>query len=320
MNRTYDIAIIGAGPAGIASAVEANILGVEKIVILEKGENHSMTIRKFYKDNKRVDKDWQGQKIDLHGNVIFMDGTKESTLDLFNTLIDEHRLDAKFKTEIDSIEQKDGFFIIKTTGLEYLKARNVIIAIGSMGKPNKPSYSIPSALKSICNHNLEKCNGNEKILVVGGGDSAAEYAYYLADSNDVTLTYRRDKFTRLNPENLRIINDYTAKGHLELRLGVDITSLEAVECRAKVNFTDGKSKFYDRIIYAIGGASPKDFLMRCGVPLNERGYPECDEHFATSISGLYVAGDVAVRIGGSIGASLNHAYTILTHLKKSDRI
>ena len=50
--KTYTIAIIGAGPAGIAAAIESYSMGLKEIVLLEKDENHNATIRKFYKDNK----------------------------------------------------------------------------------------------------------------------------------------------------------------------------------------------------------------------------------------------------------------------------
>ena len=52
-----------------------------------KTDNHSNTIRKFYKDNKRVDKDYKGQVSTLQGNVDFFDGTKETTLDYFDDLL-----------------------------------------------------------------------------------------------------------------------------------------------------------------------------------------------------------------------------------------
>ena len=86
MKEIYDIAIIGGGPGGIGSAVESVILGIKDVILFEKGENHSTTIRKFYKENKRVDKDYKGQKVELNGNIYFCDGTKESTLDLFDEI------------------------------------------------------------------------------------------------------------------------------------------------------------------------------------------------------------------------------------------
>lgn len=83
MSDMYELAIVGAGPAGIATAVESYLQGVRNIVLLEKEANHNSTIRKFYKDNKRVDVDWKGQKVELDGRIYFVDGTKESTLDFF---------------------------------------------------------------------------------------------------------------------------------------------------------------------------------------------------------------------------------------------
>ena len=62
MENFYELAIIGAGPAGIATAIESYAAGVQKIILLEKDENHNATIRKFYKDNKRVDKIGKGKK------------------------------------------------------------------------------------------------------------------------------------------------------------------------------------------------------------------------------------------------------------------
>lgn len=85
MTNIYDIAIIGGGPGGIGTAIEAAVHGIENILLIDKADNHSSTIRKFYKDNKRVDKDWKGQTVDIEGNIPFMDGTKETTLDFFLT-------------------------------------------------------------------------------------------------------------------------------------------------------------------------------------------------------------------------------------------
>ncbi len=65
MENIYDLIIIGGGPGGIGSVVEAKELGLEKVLMIEKTDNHSHTIRKFYKDQKRVDKDWQGQAVEL---------------------------------------------------------------------------------------------------------------------------------------------------------------------------------------------------------------------------------------------------------------
>ncbi|MCV6608108.1 MAG: NAD(P)-binding domain-containing protein, partial [Campylobacterales bacterium] len=304
----YDIAIIGGGPAGIAAAVEAILSGIEKVILFEKGDNHSMTIRQYYKDNKRVDKDWKGQKIELDGNVLFTDGTKESTIDLFDKLLDKHTINAQFNSEIEYIKQSAPLevpFEIKTVKGDLFYATNVILAIGNMGKPNKPAYKIPPSIKKHVGHNLDHCAKNEDVLVVGGGDSAVEYAYYLADTNRVTLTYRRDSFTRANVQNMKILTEYVENNKIHLKIGIDIREIESKGGRILVHYTDGWQISYDKIVYAIGGVAPKDFLNKCGVETNEKGFPTLDKNYQTTTYGLYVAGDLAVRVGGSIAAGLN---------------
>jgi thioredoxin reductase (NADPH) len=310
MQKVYDLIIIGGGPGGIGTAVEAKVLGLKDILLLEKGNNHSETIRKFYKDNKRVDKDWQGQIVKIEGNVPFSDGTKESTIDFFDDLINSHKIDSHFNCEVDKITKENNYFKVRSNKGEFL-AKNVVIAIGRMGKPNKPNYKIPPSIKKRVNFNLDKCGEGEKILVVGGGDSATEYAVELAKYNDVTLNYRRDTLTRPNPTNKELINQAFSKGEVKPKLGVDIESLEDKEGRVKVNFKDGSSEVYDRVIYAIGGTTPVDFLKNANLELDSKGEPIIKDNLETSIEGIYIAGDIAFKSGGSIAIALNHGYKIV---------
>ena len=316
MQQMYDIIIIGSGPGGVGAAIEAKVLGLEKILVIEKGDNSSQTIRKFYKDNKRVDKDYQGQEVEIKGNVQFLDGTKESTLDYFDELVDNEEIDIAFNSEVEKIEKEDGLFLVTTANAGYT-TKNVVIAIGRMGKPNKPNYKIPLSLRQKVNFNLEKCTQGEKILVVGGGDSASEYAVYLSDENQVTLTYRRKEFTRLNSINTKELADANGEERLRLRLGRNIVSLENESGAVKVNYDDGYSVVYDRVIYAIGGTTPVEFLRKCGVVLNDNKQPILDENFETKTTGLYIVGDLAVDSGGSIAIALNHAFHAVTHMLES---
>jgi len=315
MQQVYDMVIIGGGPGGIGAAVEAKTLGLSRILMIEKGDNHSQTIRKFYKDNKRVDKDYKGQVTELSGNVDFKDGTKESTLDYFDELLDNDEIDTAFNSEVEKIKKDGDIFQIITASAGYA-SKNVIVAIGTMGKPNKPNYKIPPSIKSRVNFNLDKCSSGEKLLLVGGGNSAAEYAIELSKTNTVTLNYRRDKFNRLNDVNEQMIYEYDGQEKLRLRMATDVESLENESGLVKVNFNDGFHTIYDRVIYAIGGTTPVDFLKLCGITFDEDNRPEFDENFETKTKGLYLAGDIAVQSGGSIAIALNHAHDIITHILK----
>ncbi len=145
-------------------------------------------------------------------------------------------------------------------------------------------------------------------------NSAAEYAIELSETNTVTLNYRRDKFNRLNDINKKMIYEYNGQEKLRLRMGTDIVSLENENGLVKVNFTDGYHTIYDRVLYAIGGTTPIDFLKLCGVSFDENNKPEFDENFETKTKGLYLCGDIAVKSGGSIAIALNHAHRIITHI------
>jgi len=313
MDKVYDLIIIGGGPGGIGAAIEANVLGLKDILLLEKSDNHSDTIRRFYKDNKRVDKDWQGQIVEIEGNVPFVDGTKESTLDFFDEMIDQHRIDSHFNCEVDKISKEGGVFTVRS-GKGDFKARNIVIAIGRMGKPNKPGYKIPPSIKKRVNFNLDNCSQGEKILVVGGGDSATEYAVELGRENEVTLNYRRDALTRPNPTNIELIEQAFESGIVKPKLGVDIESLDNEHGQVKVNFKDGSSEVFDRVIYAIGGTTPVDFLKSADLALDAKGEPIIKENLESSVDGIYIAGDIAFKSGGSIAIALNHGYRIVNDI------
>jgi len=310
----YELAIVGAGPAGIATAVESYLQGVRDIVMLEKDENHNSTIRKYYKDNKRVDVDWKGQKVELDGNIYFIDGTKESTLDFFDEIIKNHAVELKTHTEVSSIEKKDDHFEVILNG-GTIKAKYVVVTIGRMGKPNKPGYKIPPAIRKRVNYTLDNCSEGEKILVVGGGDSAVEYAVDLSGKNDVSICYRRETFRRANPTNQRDIANAIAHNEVRPILGVDIDGLEATEdAKVKVLFAQREAEVFDRVIYAIGGTTPSGFLASSGIK-EEDGKPVHDEHYETNIEGLFVAGDITQESGGSIALGLNHGYAIACYIQ-----
>jgi thioredoxin reductase (NADPH) len=309
MEHIYNLAIIGAGPAGIATAVEGYLQGVRDIVLLEKDENHNATIRKYYKDNKRVDKDWKGQKIELDGRIYFVDGTKESTLDFFDQIIAKHSVELRTHVEVSNIKKRgDGIFEVAANG-ENVLARYVVVTIGRMGKPNKPSYKIPPTIKNNVGFTLEGCGEGEKILVVGGGDSAIEYALELATKNQVTICNRRETFRRANPTNQRDIANAVFHNELHAMMGVEIEGIEDELGKVKVIFSEHAPEIYDRVIYAIGGTTPSTFLKNAGIK-EEDGIPCHDANYQTNVEGLFVAGDITQESGGSIALGLNHGYAI----------
>ena len=313
MNHLYNLAIIGAGPAGIATAVEGYMQGIRDIVLLEKDQNHNSTIRKYYKDNKRVDKDWKGQKVELDGRIYFVDGTKETTLDFFDEILSHHSVELQTHVEVQSIEKQERFFKIFMAG-KSIRAKNVVVTIGRMGKPNKPTYKIPSSIKKKISYTLDSTEKNEKILVVGGGDSAVEYAVDLSEHNDVSICYRRETFRRANPINQTNIANAIMHKEVKPILGINIEALEDVDGKVNVIFKGADDESFDRVIYAIGGTTPSAFLSSAGIN-EEDGKPVHDDNYETNIKGLFVAGDITQESGGSIALGLNHGYAIACYIQ-----
>lgn len=308
MSHLYELAIIGAGPAGIATAVEGYLQGIRDIVLLEKEGDHNSTIRKYYKDNKRVDKDWKGQKVELDGRIYFVDGTKETTLDFFDEILAHHSVELQTHVEVQSIKKLENCFEVFMSG-KSIKAKHVVVTIGRMGKPNKPNYKIPMNIKNRVGFTLDGCIGDEKVLIVGGGDSAIEYAVDLADKNSVSICYRKETFERANPTNQQQISEAIKNGEVRPILGVNIDDLEEDNGKVKVMFNEIEAEVFDRIIYAIGGTTPSSFLASSGIE-EENGKPVHDDNYQTNIQGLFVAGDITQESGGSIALGLNHGYAI----------
>ncbi len=317
MSGIYDLIVVGAGPGGVAAMVEASELGMKNILLIEKTAEHSNTIRHYYKEHKRVDKDWMGQKCDIIGRVPFEETTKEGYLELIDSMFEKYQINAKFGEEIEKIDTEDDLLILHSSNGEYYKTKNCIIAIGNMGKPNKPTLEIPLSIKSKVNFDVNNCKGDESVLVVGGGNSAIEYACDLSENNDVALSYRQQNFTRLNSQNLLHINRAFAHGSVRALLGTNIVSVEDASGKVRVNFGEIAHEEFDRVVFAIGGSTPKDFIKKCKINM-DGNYPVV-EHFThkTNIQNLYIIGDLSQKTGGSIGIAMNHATAVVANIAKS---
>ena len=316
-SKIFDTVIVGAGVSGLSCAIELKVQNIENILLIEKSDNFFSTIRSFYKDGKRVDKYWRNQIINLIGNIPFDGGLKEEVLNYFETLLKKYNIPTIYNNEVEKVIKLDNEIFEIHTKLDIYKAKNVVIAIGKMGKPNKPNYKIPLEIQKNVNFNLDNCSKNEKILVVGGGNSAAEYAYSLAlDDNIVTLAYRKESFTRLNKINEEMLKKYEDAKQLNIKLNCDINSLEEDNGFVKVNYSNGESQNFNRVIYAIGGTAPIDFLKNCGVNISDNLKPIFNENFECCCKNLYIAGDVNSSSEGSISSSLNHGFLISKAIAK----
>ncbi|HJW43429.1 MAG TPA: NAD(P)-binding domain-containing protein [Geothrix sp.] len=303
-----DLLIVGAGPAGIATAVEARQAGIQRILLLEKGPSHSFSIEKLYTPGKRVDKVYLGQEVDCEGLVCIVDGTRETVLETLEAFIRQYDLEIRSGTEVTSITPlpEGGFEVLDSRGARH-RSRTVVIAIGVYGRPNKPDYPIPASLRGQVRFDLtEALPGGESVLVVGGGNTALEYAAYLYAERPVTLAYRGGDFTKANDVNRRILDDLERAGQVTVWRQADIQALADAGGvpRVETTFKDGRAARFHHVLYALGGSTPDGFLKQAGVALDGKR-PLVDHRFHSNVPGLYLAGDLVAGGKGSIVKAFN---------------
>jgi thioredoxin reductase (NADPH) len=308
----HDLLVIGAGPAGISTAIEARAGGVpsSQIVVLEKGPEHSYAIRRFYPEGKRVDAVYKGLEVPCEGQLCISDGSKQQTLDYLDQAIRDYHLRVHYDEGVDTVEKRpDGLFEVRTARATY-EARVVVVAIGILGKPNQPGYKLP---KTQCRGRIHfdvtstQLEG-ERALVVGGGDSAADFVHFLVSKGfAVDLSYRGAKLVRMNPINLEDIEGLTKSGRLSLLMPSDIASVESDGGRPRAIFQQPglEPRTYDQLVYALGGSTPAGFLQATGIHMRG-GEPVIGEGGTTNVPGLFLTGDLtAGGKGGSIITAFN---------------
>lgn len=314
----YKIIIIGAGPAGISMAVEASVAGFpqDKILVIEKAHEHSFSIRRYYPDNKLVTANYKGFEAVCTGTLCIPDLSKDETISFLDQAIRDFNIHVRYNETVWKIEhhKHEHYFTIETDKGVY-QTRTIAIAIGILGKPNKPEYKLPLKLKDKLLFDITgtKITGS-RVLVVGGGDTASEYCQYLVQQNNrVSLSYRRNKFGRMNHINKQSIEALGERGEVGLMLETDIHSVEPEGDAVKVNFkSDGTEPMVvDYVVYALGGTTPENFLRTIGIEFNGKD-PVLLEGYETNIPGMFLIGDLSAGSkGGSIIWAFNSANTVI---------
>jgi thioredoxin reductase len=207
----------------------------------------------------------------MYGKFKKMELSKEELLAFWNKVL--QRVDLKFRQGekvADVKKGEDGIFTLVTTKNQY-RSHAVILAIGKGGSPRKlgvKGEELPKVMYRLieADHYI-----NKKILVVGGGDSAIEAALGLAHQvgNNVTLSYRKEAFSRLKERNAQRIQECIRKGKVK----VVFNSVPA-EFKQNSVVLDVNGKLQeipnDSVWIFAGGEPPTAFLKKIGVGLGMR--------------------------------------------------
>lgn len=172
MHRVKEVAIIGAGPAGIATAIQLKRYGIEPI-IFEKNRIGGLVL------NANLVENYPGFPDGISG----IDLVKLFKNHLHNLGINVHN------SEVLELDFKNDVFLIKTKNKPF---SSKILVIASGTKPKAPKLKIPKEVKDRILYEVYLILDirNKKIVIVGGGDAAFDYALNLAKHNEVTILNR----------------------------------------------------------------------------------------------------------------------------------
>ena len=310
-NQAVQVLIVGTGPAGLSIAAECAYHGVEDVLLLEKGTSHNQTVLQYYPDDKRVDAAYRGQEAICAGILCFRDTTKPNFLAIVDQMLENHLLRVRYHAHVDSIQRDgEGRFAVSTSEGESFKARIVVIAIGRMGKPNRPDYfnNIPAKARMLVQFDVRNLKPEGKsFLIVGGGNSAIEFALSLSGkATQVTVSYRKEVFSRLNPMNLALLEADEKKGTIRVLRNSTVEQILERDGKPHCHFAGSEAQDFDHVIFGIGGSSPAAFLESAGIELDAKGNPLLSPSLETNVPNLFVAGELAVPPGkGSIISSFN---------------
>ena len=264
MEEIYDLAILGAGPAGICAAIYAT-RGKLNTLWLEK---------KFVQGGQIVDT----YEVDNYPGLPGITG-----LDLGETMVNHaEKLGIKPKREpVLSIEEENGLKVIRTKKNRYM-AKAVILACGAahrqLGIPGEEELSGMGV--SYC----ATCDGaffqDGTVAVVGGGNVAVEDAILLSRTcKKVYLVHRRDEL-RADKDSVPTVIEGTDK-------------VEDIKVH-NVKTDEGKTIAVDGVFIAVG-ILPNTEKFKGLVDLDESGYIIAGEDGVTSTPGIFAAGDIRTK-------------------------
>ncbi|RME54770.1 hypothetical protein D6777_02820 [Candidatus Woesearchaeota archaeon] len=269
----YDIAIIGAGPAGFTAAIYARRYRLKTLII---GEIYG------------------GMISEAHKVCNFPTYDSIKGYELTQKMLQQvQNLGAEVVPEVVEDITKDKVFTVKTNNAKY-QAKKVIIAIGS----KKRKLNVPGETE-LLGKGVSYCatcdaaffNG-KTVAVIGGSNSALTAALLLAEyANKVYLIYRKDNFFRAEPAWVEQVN---ANDKIEILFNTNVLEILGKEKVESVKTTNGLIEV-NGVFVEIGSTPDVRFVEKLGLEHRD-GYIVVDKFQKTNVDGIYAAGDATDNV------------------------
>lgn len=286
--QEFDYVIIGAGPAGLASAQYAARGGL-KTLVLEGASAGGQVMQITELEN------YPGIFPAVNGTDFIE--TMQKQAESFGAKI--------VNVQVSSIDKLNNNFVIRTKDIEY-HAPYLCIATGAVHKTlgvngEKEFTGRGVSYCAVCDGPFFR---NKKIFVIGGGDSACSEAIYLSTiSKDVSIIHRRDSFRAQKA----VVDKMLSSGVKPIYDSV-VKSIEGSSKVEKIIIENVKTNEQTQLdadaVFIFAGMIPQTDLVDM-IPKDESGYIKTNENMETLIPGLLAAGDIRQKPFRQIVTAVN---------------
>ncbi len=263
---SYDLVIVGAGPAGISASLAAKKNNLNYLTIEQ--DNLGGTVFNFPRAKIIMT---SPMELPLYGKVKLSETSKPELLSMWDEILRKNNIIINNQEKVESVQKINSHFEVKTTKDTYA-SKFVLLSIGRRGSPRK--LGVPGEQKEKVFYRLlePELIRNTKVLIVGGGDSAIESALLLnGENNKVTISYRGSSFSRIKPKNLELINKAISQGRIKIIFKSNVKEIKDKSVIISLNEENELIEIENDLVYIFaGGILPTEFLEKIGIKITKK--------------------------------------------------
>jgi thioredoxin reductase (NADPH) len=304
--ENWELIIIGAGAAGLAAGIYGARSGLKTLIIEEKmagGTTSDAPVVENYPGFSQIGGGELAEKMTLHCKKVG---------------VTIHELEAVTALDLEG-ERK----IVKTTRTAY-EANAIIIATGShyrkIGVIGEKEFSGRGvSYCGVCDGPLFK---GKRVLIIGGGNSAATTTLYLSGiAAEVIVAHRRNVFRAEEA----LVKDIASKKNVKVFWNTEVQEIKGEKLVSNVVLYDNKAGAakeiaVDAVFIQVGEAPNSKIAQDASIQVNDESYVKTDVFQRTSIAGVYAAGDVTnhpvKQVGTAVGQGITAALEAYGYIRR----